>query len=264
MTSSESDQQPASSLSADSIHRGEDLLIWRRKHPLGDSSGSGPFCFSSLFSAGPMLISSTSDPYLLWAALKLTGEVAWSRPLPKIGGVATDETSVYAVTDSRLVCVDASTGVTRWETSSWRTDTGVNLDLDVMRRPTLSDGRIFWLSVGGLVTCAHAPSGVVVWRSRRPQRILSPVLVVDGKVIGTEHPSAIFALDAADGRPLWTRNLPNRSLRRPLPAFGGILVRLSDQLLLLMRMTVALSRAGTGPISCVGHVAGGRGRRLCR
>jgi outer membrane protein assembly factor BamB len=78
-------------------------------------------------------------------------------------------------------------------------------------------------------------------------------------VIGTEEPGAVLALDATDGRHIWSHSLPAQSLRQPLAAFGGVLVRLSETLVLLRRSdgTPLATWAWTGQL--VGDVATGEG-----
>ena len=70
-------------------------------------------------------------------------------------------------------------------------------------------------------------------------------------------PSEVFALDLEDGRPIWVRTLPSPTIRRPLAAFGAILVALTDGLVLLDAASGDTMTAWSWPNSIVGDVATG-------
>jgi hypothetical protein len=236
----------------------EGTTHWRTKPAFpGSSEPPGPFA-----TAGPMLTRDTvvvqsSRPTSLWGVLKSTGELLWNRQFGGITGLATDDNCVYLTAERRLICADALTGETRWASRPWQSTDGPDLDLAVSRGPAVSEGRIFWASTSGLIKCGDAHSGAELWRARRPNGVLSSLAIIDGKVIGTELPSVVFALDASSGRLGWSRVLPARSLRRPLGVFGGVVLRLAESLLLLGSADGTLLTTWSWPGELVGHVATG-------
>jgi len=256
-------QRAEDKLTADALHCGEDLIVWRSKHPLlgGAVETGGSFSLTSPALARTMVVTTASRPGMVWAASKATGAAVWSRSFPSVHSVLADRDLIYAKAGRQIVCINAANGETQWQTPPWPTevDAEPDADLDIIRGPQLFEGLVLWPSAGGLVTCARADSGAEVWRSRRDNGVLSRLTCIDGKVIGTEQPAGIFALDVADGRPIWSRTLPTRSLHRPMAAFGGVLVRLDNGLLLLNSRTGETEVSWCWPGRLVGHFASGDG-----
>jgi outer membrane protein assembly factor BamB len=245
---------------ADTVISGQDLLAWRSRHPLlpGDVRPGGP-----LTSSGPVLTDDTviawsSRPSLLWAHWKTNGQVAWTQSLENIAGVTSSDRCVYVLSHGRIHCLEGSTGKPLWQTPAWRSPLASDDGFQVVRRPSIAGGRLFWPSAGGLVSCAESSSGERIWSTRLPEAVVSALLVLGGYVIGMESPSAIFALDANDGRLIWKRTLPTGSGMRPVSALDGVVVRLDDQLLLLRPADGSVMATWSWPEHLTGHVTGGK------
>lgn len=251
---------PGSLPPADNVLRGEDLLTWRTPHPLlpGDIRPGGPLTTTGPVRTEDTIIAWSSRPSVLWALWKANGRVAWTQSLENIAGVTSHEGYAYVLTHGRILCLEGSTGKVRWQTPNWRSRSSSNDGFQIVRRPSTEAGRLFWPSAGGLVTCADSNSGELIWSTKRPEAVVSVLLIVDGKVIGMELPSAVFALDAADGRLAWRLTLPAPSNRRPVSTLGGVVVRLEDRLLLLRSTDGRIVATWSWPGLMTGHVTGGR------
>ncbi len=211
---------PQPQLPADRVCADE-LVLWRTRPPL--STPDETHSLVDLVMCGGAVISVTSNPGVLWSVLKTTGEVMWSRSFEHIGGVVVGGGQVVVQAGFQVVCADAETGATRWETPR-QTGNGP---------PPFTGlgsfaGRVFWIASNGTVICVEAGTGREVMRSHPIDGIPGPLLALDGKLIGS-HQARAFAIDAANGRVLWTRELGGDAPRRlPVAGLGGVLIRLED------------------------------------
>jgi outer membrane protein assembly factor BamB len=247
---------------SDVYHRGEALLVWRRRH--SSLSGSIPSADPFARDSAPAIsretvIAGRGSPGQLWAMWKTTGDVAWSRAPAHVRGIVVHDDRVYTHAEDRIICLDSATGATIWETPSWLTPKGPNPEFSVSARPSFVGERIFWASSVGIVRCAEARSGNEVWRVQIPggNAIVSALLVADGRLVAAALPSTLFALDAADGRLVWSRDLPSVTVWRPLAGMGGILVRLDDRLLVLRSDDGVIVGKWSWPDRNIGSVASG-------
>jgi outer membrane protein assembly factor BamB len=137
----------------DRIHSGHDLLLWRtRPAVLGGRLGqAGALCKDGPTVCSDTVIMRTSRPRLLWAAWKATGELAWSRAFSQVSPASAMDDLVFVSADRQLWCLDASTGHARWKTVA---------DDDVVGRPTVSAGQVFWSSSGGSLPALTPGQGV--------------------------------------------------------------------------------------------------------
>jgi len=247
---------------SDIYHRGETLLVWRRRHSSlsGPTPRPNPFAHDSAPAiARETVISSRGSPGLLWAIWKATGDIAWSRAPAHVSGVVVHDDLVYAHAEQRIICLDASSGVIIWETPSWLAPIGPDPYLSIPARPSFSGDRIFIPSSLGFVTCAEARSGTDVWRARIPggNAIVSSLLVADDRVVGAALPSTLFALDATDGRLVWSHDLRSFTVWRPLAGMGGVLVKLDDRVLLLRSEDGVIAGTWSWPNQKIGIVTSG-------
>jgi hypothetical protein len=247
---------------SDVYHRGETLLVWRRRHSSlsGPTPRPNPFAHDSAPAiARETVISSRGSPGLLWAIWKASGDVAWSRAPAHVSGVVVHDDRVYAHAEQRIICLDGSSGATIWETQSWLAPVGPDPYLSIPARPSFLGERIFFPSSLGFVTCAEARSGTDVWRARIPggNAIVSSLLVADDRVVGAALPSTLFALDATDGRLVWSHDLPSFTVWRPLAGMGGVLVKLDDRVLLLRSEDGVIAGTWSWPDQKIGIVTSG-------
>ena len=249
-------QQYESALVAERIHKSDELVLWRQKHP----SLAGPiytFGPNSLDTA-PVLSSETVigvvSTGLLWAVEKSSGRLAWSRSFSSIAAVAVLDDLAYLSVEGRIMAVDPSTGQTRWESSS-----ELDNDLRGHVRPSVASGRVFWANRSGSVTCADARTGTTVWRTRVPDGggIVSSLLATDEMVIGVGNRAGVFCLGASNGDVRWIRPLSSESIWRPEKALGGVLVTLDDQMSLLRMDDGGLLTKWSWPGRMSGPCAGG-------
>ena len=121
-------------------------------------------------------------------------------------------------TNEVLRCLDAASGKTLWrhEYPADHVVTGPAARHPGPRSsPTVADGRLYALGVGGILSCLDAATGRLLWRKQSTEDYLgvaydfdssmSP-LVVEGKCfvhIGGKGQGAVIAFDLASGEPKW-------------------------------------------------------------
>lgn len=116
-----------------------------------------------------------------------------------------------------VVCYDAATGKERWaQTVPARFDEGI-AGPGPRATPTYHQGRLYALGAAGMLSCLNAASGAVVWSRDLAKEASAPPpqwgfsaspLVVDGKAvvfIGGAKALGVIAVDAATGKPAWSR-----------------------------------------------------------
>jgi hypothetical protein len=241
-------------------HVGEELLLWRTEHPLLEglrNPGTQTWPTGSLL-ARDNVLGVTSFPHLIWATQKLTGEIAWNRLLPGVVHATGFDNTVCLHSDQgTVVGLDGGTGEIQWESRSPKQPSGVDLDERVAGAATVTSSRVFWTNANGCVTCADAKRGSLLWRTEDLQALPVPLLVADGSVIGIASLQAVFALDEATGQPLWNQKIPQLSPSTPLPALGGILVRLRSGVALLDPSDGSTISEWRWPALLTGDCAGG-------
>ena len=235
---------------ADRVHSGQELLLWRtRPAVLGGRLGQGgALCKDGPVISSETVIMRTSRPRLLWAVWKATGETAWTRSFAQASPITAIDDLVFVSGDKRLWCLDASTGHTRWNTPA-----GDN----VVGRPTVSAGQVFWPSSEGLITCADARSGNIVWREKCREGIFPRLSVVEGRVVWIETQPAVVAVHAATGQPAWRRTLRAASPRTPREVFEQVVVPLPERILLMRPQDGSVSAEWSWSGGMTGHVAHG-------
>jgi len=144
------------------------------------------------------------DP-TLYAIDAETGTERWRFEADADIGVpaAVVEGVVYTVDRRNTVyAIDGATGDERWRTPR---------DVEVFRSaPVVTDDRLYFGAIDEeeyLVLALGTDQGELVWRQQPDLEISSPVAVADGTVFATGRDGAVAALDAARGRPEWTRSL---------------------------------------------------------
>jgi outer membrane protein assembly factor BamB len=146
----------------------------------------------------------------------------WSRDLGQgFSGVVVAEGRLFTQYQTSagqfLVCLDPVTGDTLWETRYDRPWQHHGAYPGPYATPTCAGRNVYFTSPTGLVGCAHAETGAIVWsldlKDRFPPRgprgsefgYAATPLVEEGRVIlpvGGEN-SSLVALDASDGHLVW-------------------------------------------------------------
>ena len=120
--------------------------------------------------------------------------------------------------DEVIQCLDAGSGKALWKDSypAGRVVTGPAARHPGTRSsPTVADGRVFTLGVGGILSCLNASTGKMLWRKQstndylgipyQSDTAMSP-LVADGRClvhVGGKTNGAMIAFDVASGEPKW-------------------------------------------------------------
>jgi outer membrane protein assembly factor BamB len=120
--------------------------------------------------------------------------------------------------DEVVQCLDAGSGKALWENRypAGRVVTGPPARHPGTRSsPTVADGRVFTLGVGGILSCLNASTGKLLWRKQstndyqgipyNSDTAMSP-LVADGRCIvhvGGKTNGAMIAFDLVSGEPKW-------------------------------------------------------------
>jgi outer membrane protein assembly factor BamB len=180
-------------------------------------------------------IDSTSRIALPWP--KDGPTVLWRRPIGQgySGFVIVGDkayTQMQGREGQRLICLDLHTGETLWETRynwPWLVD---NDWPGPYATPTYSDGRVFFAGARGVVGCADAKNGDLIWSRNvleefNPRGVnfgyASTPLVILGKVylpLGGKGASVI-ALDAQTGAVAWQTGSDEASYSPCIPAVTG-------------------------------------------
>ncbi len=180
-------------------------------------------------------VDTTSEITLPWPETGPT--VLWRRPIGQgysgfviHGGKA--YTQIQRREGQRLVCLDLHTGETLWETRynwPWHMD---NEWPGPYATPTYSDGHVFFAGALGIVGCADANSGDLIWtrnvlKEFDPRGVTfgyaSTPLVMSGKVylpLGGES-SAVIALHAQSGKIAWQSGSDEGSYSPSIPVVTG-------------------------------------------
>jgi outer membrane protein assembly factor BamB len=205
--------------------------------PLGDDMKTTAYTIG--LPVGPSLsrglVLAGSDAGYLYALDAETGALVWSRQLwnmamvnPVVVGntvfattgnpfyngeeaakLAAGERATRGPGLNGLYALDLATGAERWHVFT----PGQN-----MPTPVAADGVVYFASGDGLVRAVDAQSGALRWKTDvKANDGMSSLLLVDGRLFfGGSHPDLFVALDARDGKQLWTR-----AFASPTPAGFG-------------------------------------------
>jgi len=135
--------------------------------------------------------------------------------------------------DEVVSCLNLADGRTIWSghyPAPWKIQPGAGDDKGPHSTPTVQNGRVFTLGVGGVLTCWDAVNGDVKWRRAPPEgargavpqygAALSP-LVADGLVFAhgaVGRQTALAAFDAATGDQKWAWHVSVPSYSSPILA----------------------------------------------
>lgn len=176
-------------------------------------------------------IDDTSEIALPWSAGGPT--VLWRRPIGQgYSGFVINGNRAYTQIQRRegqmLICLNLEDGTTVWETRynwPWQMDGEWP---GPYATPTYSDGRVFFAGALGLVGCADADTGDLIWSRNIIKEFSSKgvhfgyactPLVVDGKVFvptGSKD-CAIIALNSSDGSTAWKAGSDRASYTPTIP-----------------------------------------------
>jgi outer membrane protein assembly factor BamB len=94
-----------------------------------------------------------------------------------------------------VLCLDEKTGA-----RLWRFDTSDA----VFQRPTVEGDRVYFGSRNGQLYSVRADTGQLVYQVAMGGPVIGPPTVVEGKVYAVSVPGIVKCLAAGDGRELWT------------------------------------------------------------
>lgn len=152
---------------------------------------------------------SSAPPRLIWQ--RRVGP-AWSSITVVAGRLLTQEQ--HGDRES-LVCYDAATGQPIWSVENRARFSEAVSGPGPRATPTFAGGRIFALGATGVMTCADAASGELLWRRDvvrdagaeiPPWGFCCSPLVVEGLVVifaGGQAPNGLIAYHVATGNPAW-------------------------------------------------------------
>lgn len=116
--------------------------------------------------------------------------------------------------DQLIVCIDAQTGRTLWQTcfdeagpniAGWKTRVGPsspNAKAASHLTPCVDDGRVFAKGTGGTLYALDAATGDLLWQEPGFGLLTDTCIAADG-VVATGSGSALIGLDARTGERLW-------------------------------------------------------------
>jgi outer membrane protein assembly factor BamB len=150
----------------------------------------------------------------------------WTATLPGAAGpgaVASGDRAFVAVAPATLACLSVAKGETLWTKPVGKSDAK-----NAVCAPAADAGRVFAVTALGEAVCLRAGDGSSVWSRELPEAAPPAFAALAGKVLVTQA-GAVHGLDAATGRPLWTKKLPaNAAGFAPVPlkigAVPGILI----------------------------------------
>ncbi len=234
------------------LHRDAVILGRERELDLGDSSWIGawekstgrriwwhllPDAHDSYTT--PMLVESESGDQLLtasWNALAAydaaSGERLWSVDYPMEQMVASMARSgdLLAVTGGaygdRYLMVfrlapDGARPKVLWQT---------NRTVAAIASPVFYDGKLFTVSVPGIMTVYDAESGEELWRKRLTGEHFASLVAGDGKVYATNVDGAVTVVSAADPGVVAVNDLDGPVYSSPAIAGGCLLIRTTRSL----------------------------------
>lgn len=143
-----------------------------------------------------------------------TGKRVWSVGIAKKsdtsnapgGGIATDGRAIYATSSLRvLTALDIATGRPLWSR---------NLAEPPRSAPTVSDGRIYFVSTGGVISASSVTDGTELWRytglAGLGGLVSASSPAVSGDLVVVPFASGeVVALDASSGSAQWSGSLTN-------------------------------------------------------
>jgi outer membrane protein assembly factor BamB len=134
--------------------------------------------------------------------------------------------------DEVLWCLDLKSGAVKWRKSYTVPfkigGGGQRHGRGPKSCPVLADGRVFTMSIAGVLTAWDAESGKLLWRSNYGSRFksshpywgASTSPIVDGKRVivhfGTDDEGALVALDVESGKEVWSLGKDGPSYSSPL------------------------------------------------
>lgn len=124
------------------------------------------------------------------------------------GGLAMDSGRIYATTGfGTVVAFDAGSGAVVWTTRTGK---------PIRSSPTVTNGKIFFVSTDSVVHCLDANSGAEIWTKRgipEPASLLSNVspAVSNGLVVAPFPAGDLGAYNISSGKPKWMESLTRSS-----------------------------------------------------
>jgi outer membrane protein assembly factor BamB len=198
---------PTSHLHA--LAAGTGKLRWKADLHAGQQ---GFFAEPPILAAGLVYVATASRRLLALEAG--SGHQVWAeRGFPVVAGVR--DKLVIAGIDDRLVALDATSGLRRWE---------VPVGGGGERWPVL-EGATVYVASPREVIAVDAATGTTRWRVPVERAVGPPVRVAERLYVATR--SRLLALDAASGRPLWT-SARWRIVHGPLATPDSLVVATTD------------------------------------
>ena len=149
----------------------------------------------------------------------------------------------------KLVCMNASDGITVWNIDLFESFQGRNIKWGITENLLIDEGKLF-VTLGGEVNNVIAldkDSGKLIWSSKGKGEVsgyCSPMIIelTDKKILVTQTASSILGLNASTGELLWTYPHPNKwSVQANTPVYedgklycfsgygkGGVMLQLSE------------------------------------
>ncbi|MFD0986919.1 outer membrane protein assembly factor BamB family protein [Methyloligella solikamskensis] len=149
---------------------------------------------------------SASSGAKIWAATTTPPNESGSEGFG--GGLAMDSGRIYATTGfGTVVAFDAGSGAVVWTTRTGK---------PIRSSPTVSDGKIFFVSTDSVIHCLNANTGAEIWKKRglpEPASLLSNVspAVSSGVVVAPFPSGDLGAYQASNGKQKWTESLTSRA-----------------------------------------------------
>jgi eukaryotic-like serine/threonine-protein kinase len=174
------------------------------------------FMTGSNISASPTVANGTvyfgSSDGKLYALSTSTGQLKWAFPtgamINQSGPALVDGVIYVGSRDSYLYAIDATTGTQKWRYST----NGISLE---QSSPTVANGIVYiggWYDVPGFTKkgsmyAVNATNGALVWEKLQNTGISSSPTVANGKLYITTDDLNIYALDAASGSTIWSKQV---------------------------------------------------------
>lgn len=153
---------------------------------------------------------------VFYALDRRSGEVRWSYDIKQDGNQTSFHGDMLITDDLAIIGTDTNTGhVYAFEKTTgrarWRFPAGPGVPTDIVR----SGDRIYAVTFDDELICLDLPSGKLHWRFRSQApaagRIFPPSAAATGdRVFFGGRDGIVYALDAVNGRTIWTRNLGSR------------------------------------------------------
>jgi outer membrane protein assembly factor BamB len=159
------------------------------------------------------------------------GGSAWTRSLVPEGkdgrgafggGLASDGSRLYATTAfGEALALDAATGAILWRKQ---------VDSPIRAAPTVTDGKMVFITVANQVYCLSTADGIELWASQgvgeSASVMTSTSAAIDGGIVVVPQTSGdVTAFRLSDGTPLWTDTLASTDTTSSLANLNDIAAR---------------------------------------